>query len=142
MHQSIITTIRKLELEFDLLWAHTDHLREQIVFGNDMRAGQGGEAVPRDGWEELYEKVADLTCHQYRDLPCSPHIPKGRTGSIVPPARITLLADSTTSLNRSAGLSRMYLSTTDCLPDTVDSQEKTIRPSSLASVRDSRNVST
>ena len=144
-HQSIITTIRKLELESNLLWAHTDHLREQVIFGNDMGAGQAGEPVPRDGSEELDEKVANLACHHYADVRCCTSqsaCPSQRTGSIVPPARITLLADSTTSLNRSAGLSRMYLSTTDCLPDAVVSQEKTIRPSSLASVRDRRNVST
>jgi hypothetical protein len=43
----------------------------------------------------------------------SSHIPipgdvTRRTGSIVPPARITLRAESTTSLNRSAGFRRMY----------------------------------
>jgi len=79
---------------------------------------------------------------------------KSEIGSMVPPARITLRAESTISLNRSAGLRSMYLIVTigvDCgdlccggMCEGVGSFsiESKIRPSSFASTRDRRNDST
>jgi hypothetical protein len=57
---------------------------------------------------------------------------------MVPPARTTLRACSTTSLNLSAGFRRMYLIVTPALSST----ERITLPSSRASVSESKNAST
>lgn len=71
-----------------------------------------------------------------------------RTGSIVPPAKMILRASSTTCRKCSAGLSSRYLSVTLLVtssgvvlpaPDASDSKT---RPSSLASVKESKKAST
>lgn len=63
---------------------------------------------------------------------------KSEIGSIVPPARMTLRAESTTSLKRSAGLRSMYRNIT-LSPSSI---ERRIRPSSFASTNERRNDST
>jgi hypothetical protein len=63
---------------------------------------------------------------------------KSEIGSIVPPARMTQRAESTTSLNLSAGLRSMYRRVTVLL----SSRERRIRPSSFASTSERRNDST
>lgn len=104
-----------------------------------MWAGKSREAVFRYRREELLQEV----CYLY---PCqhsrAQHETCRHTGSIVPPAKITLLASSTTSLNLSEGFSKTYLMTTTGSDLSKSSMDKIILPSSFASTRDNRKDST
>lgn len=67
-YERIVTSTGKLELEILLAWSTTYNLRQEVRLGDDVRAGQCGEAVAGYAGEQLCVKVADLHSEPGRTL--------------------------------------------------------------------------